>query len=360
MADYRIISSDSHFTVQAELIQEFLPEKYRERVLMPAGSATAPPSATRHLQRDERVAAAMRLVQREGRPAGRAGGYDPHERLKDMDTDRVDAEVLYGLLTGHYQIADREERRARVRAYNDAAWEWASPDHGRLIPVADVPVDPIEDGVAELQRIAGLGYKAALIPAYPEYLGLKSYFDPAYDPLWAAAQDAGIPLSMHDGENAALKLIRDRDPTSALKMYMSLAPMGMSEVLATWLLTGILERFPGLRFVMVESGIGWIAYFLERIDTMHDRHGWFQETGALPSERWYRQGAATFEEDKMGVLSRARIGVENILWATDYPHPDSTWPESQKVIAEHFRDIPEAERRKVVFENANGLYKIAG
>jgi predicted TIM-barrel fold metal-dependent hydrolase len=358
MAGYRIISADSHFTVPVELIQEFLPEGYRDGVLAPAGSATAPPSAKMHLQRSERLAAAMRNMQREGRPAGRAGGYDPHERLKDMDVDRVDAEIMYGLLTGHYQIGDPEERRARVRAYNDAAWEWAAPDPTRLIPVADCPVDPVEDGVAELGRLAKKGYRAALIPAFPEYLGLKPYFDRSYDPLWAAAQDLGIPLSMHDGENAWLKAIRDRDPTNAMRMYMALAPMGTSETLATWLLSDLLERFPRLQFVLVEAGIGWIGYFLERIDTMHDRHGWFRETPSLPSERWYRQGHATFEEDKMGILSRGRIGVRNILWATDYPHPDSTWPESQKVIKEHFEGVPEEERRLAVFENAARLYGI--
>jgi predicted TIM-barrel fold metal-dependent hydrolase len=361
MADHRIISADSHVSVPGELFDAFLPAKYHGKTPNLIGSS----NSTRQKQQLGaevvdgslvRLRAALKLVEREGRPAGRAGGFDARERLIDMDTDRVDAEILYGHLGGFYDAKDLEERRARVRAYNDALWEWCAADHNRLIPVGEIPVDPVELGMEEMRRIAGLGYRTGLIPTYPHTLGLPRYWDPAYDPLWAAAEELDFPLSVHVGQAGWTAGLRAVDPTPQLKIFMSLPPLEMSETLATFLLTDICKRHPNFKFTFVESGLGWIAYYLERLDTMHQRHGWFQVDNELPTAVWYRQGAVTFEEDKLGVLGRERLGVDNILWATDYPHPDSTWPDSQKVIDDHFAGLPEHERRKMIYEIAVKRY----
>lgn len=366
MNKYRIISADSHVSVPGPLYAEFLPRRYRTSGTQPMlGSALTPRQRAQFAPEllagpVGRLLEAQKLAEREGRPRGRPGGYDAPERLRDMDTDGVDAEVLYGELQGFYSHKDPEERCARVRAYNDALWAWCAADHRRLIPVAELPIDPIEFGVAELERIARMGYKTALIPSFPYALGLPPYWDKVYEPLFAAAEAAGIPLSMHVGDSKWVREVRDLDPTRELKMYMSLPPLAMAEALAGWLVTDIGERFPNLHFVLVEAGIGWIPYYLERLDTMHERHGWFQVAEKLPSSGWYARGHATFEEDKVGVLARDRVGVRNILWATDYPHPDSTWPESQTVIEDHFAAVSEEERRQIVCENAIQLYKLEG
>ena len=363
MTSQAIISADSHVSIPGELYEQFLPAKYRGNTPNLVGSSLSSRQkanlgmdlATGNLAR---IAEAMRLATSEGRPLGRVGGFDSRERLRDMDQDGVQAEVLYGLLGGAYQHKDLEARRAHVRAYNDALWEWCSADRRRLIPVGDVPIDPVELGVEELQRIARLGFRTAMIPVYPEMLGLPRYWDRVYDPLFACAAELGFPLSVHVGENAWTSHLRSVDPTPQMRCFMSLPPLAMSETLADFLLTDICERHPGFKFVFVESGVGWIAYYLERLDTMYQRHGWWKVSKELPSARWYRQGHATFEEDKLGVMARERLGVSNILWATDYPHPDSTWPDSRKVVADHFAGVPEAETRQMIAGNAARLYKL--
>lgn len=366
MANQRIISADSHVSIPGELYDEFLPSKYRDgKTPNLIGSSI---SSRQKVQFDvsmatgsvAKLADAMRLATREGRPLGRVGGFDSQERLADMDTDKVDAEVLYGNIGHYYDFKDLEERKARVRAYNDALWAWCGADHNRLIPVGEIPIDPVEFGIEEMQRIAKMGYRTGLIPPYPNLFNLPRYWDPRYEPLWAAAQELDFPLSFHVGSNTWTTGLREVDPTPQLKIFMSLPPLEMSEILATFLLSDAVKNAPNFKFTFVESGLGWIAYYLERLDTMHHRHGWFQVDKVLPSERWYRQGAATFEEDKLGVLARNALGVGNLMWATDYPHPDSTWPDSQKVLEEHFAGVPEADRRKIVYENAVVRYKLGG
>lgn len=361
----RIISADSHVSIPGELFDQFLPRRYRngdtpnligsslssrQKAQLGAALAAGPLS---------RLADAMRLAAHEGRPLGRVGGFDPKERLADMDADGVHAEVLYGHLAGFYHHRDLEARRAHTRAYNDALWEWCSADHSRLIPVGEIPIEPVELGVEELRRLARMGYRTGLIPVFPERLGLPRYWDRVYDPLFAAAAELEFPLSVHVGENSWTAHLREVDPTPQMRIYMSLPPLAMAETLADFLLTDLCDRHPGFRFAFVESGIGWIAYYLERLDTMHHRHGWWQVSKELPSARWLRHGQATFEEDKLGVMARARLGVDNILWATDYPHPDSTWPDSRKVVEDHFAGVDEEETEKIVAGNARRLYRLS-
>jgi predicted TIM-barrel fold metal-dependent hydrolase len=364
MVKSRIISADSHVSVPGELFDQFLPAKYRGGTPNLIGSSLS--SRQKAQMTAElvggplgRIADAMRLAVHEGRPLGRVGGFDARERLADMDADGVSAEVLYGHLGGFYNHPDLDARRAHVRAYNDALWEWCSADHDRLIPVGEIPIDPIELGVEELKRITAKGFRTGLIPSYPESLGLPRYWNAAYDPLFATAAELGFPLSVHVGENTWTAHLREVDPTPQMRIYMSIPPLAMAEILADFLLSDLGDRHPAFKFVFVESGIGWIAYYLERLDTMFRRHGWWKVSKEPPSERWYRQGHATFEEDKLGVMARTRLGVDNILWATDYPHPDSTWPDSKKVVADHFEGVPDGETRKMISENAIRLYRLA-
>jgi predicted TIM-barrel fold metal-dependent hydrolase len=151
------------------------------------------------------------------------------------------------------------------------------------------------------------------------------------------------------------------DPTPAKGLFQSLPPIFMAEALGGWIVTGTLERFPKLRVVMVETGLGWIPYYLQRLDRMKERHGWDTFDGMIkekPSFYWYRNMAATFEEDEFGIRNRHEIGVENLMWATDYPHPDSTWPESQAVIKKHFEGVPAEETRLMVGGNAARFYNL--
>jgi predicted TIM-barrel fold metal-dependent hydrolase len=197
------------------------------------------------------------------------------------------------------------------------------------------------------------------LPLYPTDLGFPGYWDRRYDPLWAALQEAHLPISQHVASNAYLAKLRAEDPTPMRGVMHALPNIFMAESLGFWLVAGMLERFPELQVVLVEAGLGWLPYFLDRLDRVQDRHGWREFEGAItekPSFYWHRQMAATFEEDELGIELRERIGVENLMWATDYPHPDSTWPHSQDVIETHFRDVPIDEARLMIGGNAARLY----
>ncbi|UCE85105.1 MAG: amidohydrolase family protein [Deltaproteobacteria bacterium] len=358
MAKERIISADSHVAIKDEQVMSHLATRFHEdyknarlrhmaelakRMKKKAGQTTAMPSQAQPWE-----------------AAGRKGEYDPVERLKDMDIDRVDAEVLYcDVLCGtSYYGMTNGGRAAAFEAFNNAALDFASHDPKRLLPVYIVPIVDIDESVREVQRLASAGAKALMLPLYPTDLDLPHYSDRRYDPLWAAIQETGIPISQHVGASQTLFDIMAYDPTPAKGIFQALPPIFMAEALAGWIVPGILERFPSLTVVLVESGLGWIPYFLERLDNMKRSHGW-DHYGMLkekPSFYFHRQMLVTFEEDRFGVDQRHRIGVDNLMWATDYPHPDSTWPNSQKVLETHFDGVPVEEARLMIGGNAARIY----
>ncbi len=189
-----------------------------------------------------------------------------------------------------------------------------------------LPLHDIESALKEVQRIANEGARAVQLPLYPSDIDLAPYWDDVYDPLWSAIEDLGIPISQHTGANEYLFELMDRDPTPAKGIFQSLPSMYMAEAMASWLLPGIFVRHPRLQVGFVEAGLGWLPYFLTRLDRMSDRHGWEQLGMGLPekpSHYWNQNMFATFEEDEFGVENRHEIGVDTLLWATDYPHPDS-------------------------------------
>ena len=357
MAKERIISADSHVAIQDASVISHLQEKYHEDY-----KKARMEYMQRMLKKVKKPGQEIPVMSQD-RPweaAGRPGEHDPVERLKDMDIDQVEAEVLYTDVevgTGYYNMADGG-RLAAFQAFNNAALGFAARDPKRLLPVYIIPIADVEESVGEAERLAKAGAKAFMLPLYPTDLGLPPYFDKCYDPLWSVIQEAGIPISQHVGANDALWRIFQYDNTPAQGIFQSLPPIFMAEVLANWIVGGVFERFPGLKVVLVEAGLGWIPFFIGRLDNMKKRHGW-DHYGMLkekPSFYWHQNMFATFEEDTFGVDQRHRLGVENLMWASDYPHPDSTWPDSQKVLETHFSDVRIEEARLMIGGNAARIY----
>jgi len=368
----RIISADSHVTIPKELTYSHLPAKLRETVEAAESAyaaqqlAAKPQKANQAKLREGRAATGMPNMG-DGAPwpaAGRAGEHNAPERLKDMDFDGVEAEILYvGSGGASFASLDFKERLEATRALNSAAIEWASIDPKRLMPVYILPVQDIPASVKEVERVVAEHGKAVQIPLVPREVGALPYWDKAYDPLWEILTETGVPISQHVGASRYLmEDVMNEDPTPYKGIFQSLPPIFMSECIADWTVSGVLDRWPGLRVVLVEAGIGWIPYYLERLDTMVTNHGWetFSEHAIKekPSFYWHRNMAATFEQDTTGIRLLDLIGVDNLMWATDYPHPDSTWPESQKVIIEQFADCAADERDKMVSDNAARLYRL--
>lgn len=352
MARERIISADSHMTVRDEALFRHLPKTHQDQVRQLQQALQQGPMG----KKDGLYAKATWAAW------GRAGEWDPVERLKDMDIDKVDAEVIYSLPNAgtHFYPLKDGARVAAFEAFNNAALDFAAADPERLLPVYLLPIADVKEGVAEVLRLAGAGARAFMIPTFPADVGIKPYFDASWDPLWAAVQETSIPISQHLGGHSHTEKVRAYDQTRNKGIYRALSPIWMAENLAAWAMSGVLERFPGLRLIFVEAGLGWLPFFLERMDRTTRQIGWGPDVlPHKPSHYWRQNMAATFEEDEFGIKHRHIIGIGNLMWATDYPHPDSTWPRSQEVIRDHFEGVPVHEKRQIICGNAARLYRLA-
>ncbi len=285
---------------------------------------------------------------------------DPVLRMQDMDLDGVAAQVVYPPLH-QLQIANPELRTQCIQAFNDWAAEFNSVNPDRLCLLAQLPTHDPQAAAREVERIARAGHRGIL---YSFFTAQPKMFDPAWEPVWAAAGEARLSIAIHLG-GGAHSLDPDRGgggrQSWQARAYAATSPMQLDEVLTGVLLSGILERHPQLRFIMGESGIGWVPYMLWRIDRMYDQFSKRPEMGNMlamkPTEYFRRQVYVTFEEDPIGVPMIPAIGADNVMWASDYPHPDGTFPHSREFVAEAFRELPEPIVRKVVCENAAQLYR---
>ncbi len=350
-----LISADNHVFEPVDLWQQRLPAGLRDRgprleqqgdwwCLLVEG---IPP---RKLSRVDRGSEG-------GGAAAHAGGSaDLDSRKADMAQDGVVAEVIYptfGLFVD--MVADPELQMACARAYNDWLAETFLPDPTTFIPSALVPIRDVATAVAELERVAALGYRSALIPTTPPQ-GTR-YNQPEFDPLWSVAAEAGIPLSLHTGTGALPQ--HERGPGGAVINYAKVGLLS-AETLCYVAASGVLARHPGLRMVFVETGAGWLAYCCERMDEAFEEHEqWVDpKLDEVPSEYVRRQCHVTLGADRAPLLAREITGVDALLWASDYPHPEGTFPESQRIVREIFAGIPDDERDAIVAGNAARLYGV--
>jgi len=368
----RIISADSHVSIPKELVRAHLPSELRGKVeeaerAFTAAMLEAKPQKTKQAELKEGRAPTGMPNMGQGAPwpaAGRAGEHDAAARLDDMDIDGVEAEILYvGSGGASFGALDAAERVEATRALNSGAIEWAAVDPKRLMPVYVLPVEDIAASVKEVERVVAEHGKAVQIPLVPREVGGLPYWDRAYDPLWEILSETGVPISQHVGASRYLMQdVMQEDPTPYKGIFQSLPPIFMAECIADWTVSGVLERFPDLRVVLVEAGIGWIPYFLERLDTMVANHGWTtfpdHAISELPSFYWHRNMAATFEQDKVGMRLLDMVGIENLMWATDYPHPDSTWPRSREILDEHFAGLPRDDVELIASGNVTRIYQL--
>ncbi|HLB06726.1 MAG TPA: amidohydrolase family protein [Alphaproteobacteria bacterium] len=365
MAALDVISADSHVQEPLSMYRERLPATFRHRVprieerdgalyyvfegkkprrLDIAESRIGPEDELREFRDDA------------------SGGTDIARRLADLDRDGIAAEVIY---PNHslflYNSPDPEYQMAVARAYNDWAIELFGGHRERFVPVAVIPVIDIAAAAAEVERAARLGYRAVKVPIV---MNRRPYNDPAYERLWSAAEANGAVLHFHAFSNSEDTYPEDWGEAEGMggalnHMAMSMAD-GQSPV-SLLISSGALERHPRLRFVVVECGAGWLAWLLHVLDEqIKKKHMWIRpELEMLPSEFFARQGHVTFSDDPVAVHNIRFTGPDCLLWGSDYPHDEGTFPHSQEVIARIFAGVPESVKRKVVYENAARLYGFA-
>ena len=306
-------------------------------------------------------------------------------RVRALDEHGVAAQVLYPNILGFsintlLSVGDADFHLACVQAYNDFISDWANEAPGRFVPVMSLPFWSVDDSVAEIERCAAAGHKGILFAGEPKKGGFPRLRDRHWDPIWAAASAHELSINFHVGFGSipANRSAKDKSrqaggvdqmmtaaandssladsPQMSLVKFTTLGLMGNAETIVELIVSGILDRFPTLKFVSVESGFGYIPYLLETMDWQ------FLNTGAkhanpdrlLPSEYFKRQMGATFMYEPTGLkVAYEYFGPDCLYWSTDFPHPATCWPHSQKQVKDQFAKagVPDDAKAKIVREN---------
>ncbi len=369
MADRLILSSDSHVFEPPDLWTQRIDDAFKAR----APRMKRVGDVDHLVVEDGRTIAGIGLISNAGARYEapetisdharfedvHVGGWDPAQHLKDMVIDGVHGEVLYpsqGLF--YYKVADSGLFSAICRTYNDWLAEFCSVDPDRLKGIAMINADDVGDAVGELERTAKLGFVGAMIAEYP--LEERRYDQADYEPLWAAAAAHDMPLSLHTAtrrvrSNAALSERTVHDASRrATKVFLPAISM------CDMIFSGVFERHPGLRLAIVEFELSWIPYVLTNMDyTYRERNEEAQyrfKGDTLPSDFFARNVHVSFQEDDVGIRMRDHIGVDCMMWGSDYPHSESTFPRSREVLDKILEGVGEEERARIVCHNTARLY----
>jgi predicted TIM-barrel fold metal-dependent hydrolase len=281
---------------------------------------------------------------------------DPELRLKDQDRDGIQAEVLYGILGASIRLNDPEAATEVIRIYNEWLADFCETHPDRFAGIACIPNHSTNSAQDEIKRVAGRGAVRGL--EVPLQVDMKPLWDPYWEPLWAAVNESGLPLHFHTvgsgpPDTSSYPPLVQR---TAWAVYITGFQIQMAHVLMSIIYAGVLECYPNLKLVIGESGIGWIPYLLEHMDLEWEDQFKDLTLTMRPSEYWYRQCKATYQSDKVGIKLLDHLGVDNIMWGSDFPHPDGVWPDSQEFIQAEVGHLPEDVRYKIVCENAAKLY----
>jgi len=297
----------------------------------------------------------------------RPGSFDTRARLADLDADGIWGQVIYPSVTlaGAKTYADEPElQRACVRAYNEWLLDFCAGSGGRLIPQAIIPTTCAADAVAELRWAIDRGHKAGVISTYPNGSLEPKQEDDAF---WGLAAETETPLAVHIGSftNAGLGATVTQTTAGFLAAAGATKAGGDAiPVTSQLLFSGVFQSFPTIRFVLVESNIGWIPTTLEQLDDMFLRYRWYTKAVELvptmPSRLFHTNFWATFMKDRIGVELRHHMNLDHIMWSTDYPHTGSEWPNSRAQIESLLRGLPRAEVKKLLHDNVKALYKLEG
>jgi hypothetical protein len=369
--DMILISVDDHVVEPAGMFEAHLPEKYRD---------LAPKSVRKEswqkgefcdvwvYEGSEIPNIGLNAVA--GRPPEdynfnptaydqiRRGTYDIHERVRDMNLNGVLASMCFpsfpqfcGQLFSRSK--DKELGLVMLQAYND--WhidEWCGTYPGRFIPLSLPPIWDPELMAKEVYRVAEKGCHNVTFSENPAKLGWPSIHSEHWDPFYAACVDTGTQICLHIGSSSTMPEVEEGAPVDVM---ITLTPLNSMQAAANLIWSPVLKRFPDIKFALSEGGIGWIPYFLERIDYVYQRHRFWthQQFGdMLPSQKAREVFSFCFIDDKAGVETRHLTGIDNISWECDYPHSDSSWPYSPEALAKHFDGVPDDEIDKMTHLNA--------
>ncbi|MBV1918094.1 MAG: amidohydrolase [Sphingomonadaceae bacterium] len=294
-----------------------------------------------------------------GRPNAK-GAIDLDARIQDMTMEGIDAEIMFpttGML--NYLIEDRETEAASARLYNDWNTSFVSGHLDRFVRCGLLPVRSLDDTVAEMERLAAMGFTAAMLPSQIP-CGVPLYNDPAWDKVFDAAQRLEMVLTLHTATGRP-DLRPEAGPGGAIINYTDQMRDAIQSIMYM-VAGGTLDRFPGAKVMVVESGASWLAGLAERMDEVAEGHAIFvrPKLSVKPSEIIKRQVYASFQYDRACIMSRSVTGHKGLVWGSDYPHHEGTFPDSREVVGTLFDgiDISEEEKADIVGLNGARLFRL--
>ena len=374
MEDMILISVDDHVVEPPDMFDGHVPEKYRD--LAPRSVRKEQPDGgyidVWTYEGNEIPNIGLNAVA--GRPPEEynfnptsyddciPGTYDHNERVKDMDRNGVLASVCFpsfpqfcGQLFSRSK--DLDVGYVMLQAYND--WHidtWCGSHPGRFIPLSLPPIWDPELMAKEVKRVAAKGCRNVTFSEDPSKLGWPSLHSEHWDPFYAACVDEGVQILLHIGSSSTMIEVND----APIDVMITLTPMNSFQAASNLIWSPALKRFPDLKFALSEGGIGWLPYFLERIDYVYERHRFWtgQDFGdQLPSQVARDHFTFCFISDRAGVEARHSIGIDNITWECDYPHSDSSWPHSPESVSKQLDGLSDVEVNKITHENAMRIFR---
>ena len=373
-----IVDADAHVNPSHDMWADYLPKEYRE--LAPQIEHGDDCDYIVFEGRRRKVNLISAQGGREGKDFAmhgrvsdaRAGGWMPKARLDDMDTDGIDTAVLFG--GGPLGTANHELHMASFDAYNRWLADFCAHAPSRFAGVGYIPMHDVDVAIRMMRDCVKWGLKAINIPAFPmsqmaslnggdaqtraltgDVNSDRSYADPEFDPLWKAACELGIPLTIHLGGRA----VRFTEPKFFLSDLL-MSKFGMGEPIAIMIYGGVFQRFPDLMLASIESGVGWLAFAANYMDeTWTKQRHWVNSVlEHEPSYFMDRNIYASFIHDRVGILTRDLPGAGNIMWSSDYPHSETTFPHSMTKIEELFEGVPEADKNMIIGGRAKALFNL--
>jgi predicted TIM-barrel fold metal-dependent hydrolase len=357
MSALRLVSADSHVNEPPEMFGERLDARFRGRAPR-VETVNGVESLVMEGMRPRKLPKGRDVLTGEALERAQAGGWEPALRIRDQDRDGVSGEVVFPTLAlqACFMAPDAALQMALARAYNSWVAEVFAGHPDRFAPAAIIPMLDVDAACAEAARAVKLGLRTLFLPAR---LAGGAYNVPAYDRFWAFAEETGRPLTFHAGTGHEPRI--ERGAGGAVINYLLGSQADGAHVVCYFAASGILDRFPRLHVVTVETGSAWLAWVMTQMDEIYEKHHiWAQPKLSMkPSELCRRQVHVTFQNDPVGVHNRAFTGVEALLWGSDYPHPEGTWPRSREYVDEQLKDVADDERRAMAGGTAARLFGFA-
>ncbi|MDA8047932.1 MAG: amidohydrolase family protein [Actinomycetota bacterium] len=368
--DLILVSVDDHVVEPPDLFEGHIPARYKDDV--PKLVERADGTNAWVFEGQEATNVGLNAVA--GRPLDeygveptklaeiREGCYDVARRIDDMNAGGVLGSMnfpSFPQFCGQYfaRARDKDLGLAVLRAYND--WHvdsWCGAFPGRFIPLALPPIWSPDLMAEEVRRMAAKGCRAVTFSENPEKLGYPSFHSDHWDPFWKACSEENSVVCLHIGSSSTQVVTSVEAPIDTL---ITLTPINIVQAAADLLWSPVLRKFPDLTVALSEGGIGWIPYFLERVDRVYKQHrAWTKQSfgDRLPSEVFNERIVTCFIDDRFGVESRHWMNVDHITWELDYPHSDSTWPAGPEALAEHFGGVSDEEVHKMTHRNAMRIF----